>query len=302
MQLRERQEIQELLRGVGRLFAFLSGLFVLIWATGFIVAGIVAPRAEPLTFLTARHASSVVVFVALSMAVRAAWPSDARAWRDAMVAGMLLHGLYIGGVFWAVSRGLPAGLTALVTALHPLLTAMLALPLLHERLIARQWAGIFVGVAGVALIVASKLGPVDGVPIVGLLVALLATLSLTLGTIWQKRSKPQMDLRVNAAIQFMGAFLVTVPVAVMTETGRFDAGSAALWGALAWAVFGLSVGGISILLALLRRGAASRVAPLLYLSPAVAAVIAWMVFGEALGVLQVAGMVLAVAGAFAARH
>lgn len=280
---------------------FLSGLFVVIWATGFIVAGIVATRADPLTFLTVRHGLSVVVFTALSLAVSAAWPRDARAWRDAMVAGMLLHGIYIGGVFLAVANGLGAGLTALVTGLHPLLTAMLALPLLHERLIPRQWAGIAIGVAGVALIVAPKLGPVDGVPPAAVFVALLATLSLTLGTIWQKRSKPEMDLRVNAAMQFVGAFAITAPVALATEANRFEA-SPALWGALAWAVLGLSVGGISILLALLKRGAASKVAPLLYLSPPVAALIALAVFGEAISGIQVVGMVLAVAGAFAARH
>ena len=279
----------------------LSGLFVLIWATGFIVAGIVSGRADPLTFLSARHALSIVVFAALSLAAGAAWPRDARTWRDAIVAGMLLHGFYIGGVFWSVSHGLPAGLTGLVTGLHPLLTAILALPLLGERLIARQWAGIAVGVAGVALIVAPKLGVVDHVPLVPLAAALGATLSLTLGTIWQKYSRPQMDLRVNASIQFVGAFLLTAPVAWLTEAHRFDA-SPALLGALAWAVLGLSVGGIAIMLTLLRRGAASRVAPLLYLSPPVAGLMAWALFGEQLTGIQLAGMVLAVAGAFAARH
>jgi drug/metabolite transporter (DMT)-like permease len=278
----------------------LPGLFVVIWATGFVVAGVVAGRADPLTFLVARHALSIVVFTALSLAVGAAWPREPRAWRDAIVAGMLLHGFYIGGVFWAVSHGLPAGLTGLVTGLHPLLTAMLAWPLLHERLHARQWVGIGIGVLGVALIVAPKVGPVDGVPFVGLAVALGATLSLTLGTIWQKRSRPRMDLRVNAAIQFVGALILTLPVAWLTEAHHFDA-SPALFGALAWAVLGLSVGGIAIMLTLLERGAASRVAPLLYLSPPVAALMAWMLFGEALVPVQLAGIGLAVAGAFAAR-
>jgi len=279
---------------------FLSGLFVVIWATGFIVAGIVSGRADPLTFLSARHACSIVVFTALSFAAGAAWPRDWKTWRDAMVAGMLLHGFYIGGVFWSVSQGLGAGLTGLVTALHPLFTAMLALPLLHERLVARQWAGILVGVIGVGLIVAPKIGGVQGVPMHALAVALLATLSLTLGTIWQKRTQPQLDLRVNAAIQFVGAFVLTVPFAIVLEAHRFDH-SAALYGALAWAVLGLSVGGISILLVLLRRGAASKVAPLLYLSPPIAAVMALVIFGEPLTVVQVVGMGLAVAGAFAAR-
>jgi len=279
----------------------LSGLFVLIWATGFIVAGVVSTRADPLTFLTARHFFSILVFTGLSLAVRAPWPRDARTWRDAMVAGILLHGIYIGGVFWAVSQGLGAGLTGLVTALSPLLTAALAIPLLHERLIARQWVGIAVGVIGVGLILEPKLASAHGVPLHALAVALVATLSLSLGTIWQKRSKPAMDLRVNAAIQFVGALLLVAPVAWLTEAHRFDH-SAALWGALAWAVLGLSVGGISILLVLLKRGAASKVAPLLYLSPPVAAIIAVFAFGESLAMVQVVGMVLAVGGAFAARR
>ena len=279
----------------------LSGLFVVIWATGFIVAGIVSTRADPLTFLTLRHGCSIVVFTLLSLAVKAAWPRDWRTWRDAIVAGMLLHGFYIGGVFWAVSQDVGAGMMGLITGLHPLFTAVLALPLLHERLNARQWIGIAVGVLGVGLIVAPRLGSVEGIPLPGLVVALLATLSLTLGTIWQKYSKPQMDLRVNAAIQFVGALALTAPAAFLLEAGRFD-GDAALYGALAWAVLGLSVGGISIMLYLLRRGAASKVAPLLYLSPPVAAVMALAIFGEAIAPVQVAGMALAVAGAFAARR
>jgi drug/metabolite transporter (DMT)-like permease len=279
----------------------LPGLFVLIWATGFIVAGVVAGRADPLTFLMARHGASAIVFTLLSLAVGAAWPREARAWRDALIAGMLLHGFYIGGVFWSVAHGLPAGITALVTGLAPLLTALLARPLLHERLAGRQWAGIAIGIVGVALIVWPRLSAGARVPLAPLLAALGATLSLAFGTLWQKRSKPAMDLRVNAAIQFMGAFALTAPVAFLLERRHFD-GSVPLLAALAWAVLGLSVGGISIMLALLRRGAASRVAPLLYLAPPVAALIAWAAFGEALAGVQLAGMVLAVAGAFAARH
>ena len=279
----------------------LPGLFVLIWATGFIVAGIVSGHADPLTFLSARHALSIVVFTALSLAAGASWPRGARAWGEAMLAGMLLHGFYIGGVFWAVAHGLPAGLTGLVTGLQPLLTAVLARPVLGERLVARQWAGILVGLGGMAMIVAPKVGTVGGAPPAALAVALGATLSLAFGTLWQKYSKPQSDLRVNAAMQFVGAFVLTAPVAWLTETHRFDA-SPALWGALAWAVLGLSVGGIAIMLTLLKHGAASKVAPLLYLAPPVAGLMAWALFGEALSPLQLAGIVLAVAGAFAARH
>jgi drug/metabolite transporter (DMT)-like permease len=279
----------------------LSGLFVFIWATGFIIAGIVASHAEPLTFLAMRHAGSILFFTLLTVAAGAAWPRSARAWRDALIGGVLLNGIYLAGVFWAVSRGLGAGLTALVTGLQPLLTAALAIPLLHERLVGRQWVGIAVGVAGIALIVSPKLGGVDAVPLAALGIALLATLSLTLGTIWQKHTKPEMDLRANAAIQFMGALLLTLPLAMLTERGHFDR-TPALWGALGWAVIVLSGGSISILLTLLKRGAASKVAPLLYLAPPVAAVMALLLFAEPITLVQAAGMVLAVAGAFAARR
>jgi len=154
---------------------------------------------------------------------------------------------------------------------------------------------------GIALIVWPRLHGNDRLPLGPLLAALGATLSLALGTLWQKRSRPTMDLRVNAAIQFVGAFVLTLPAAWLLEAHRFDA-SPRLLAALGWAVLGLSVGGISIMLALLRRGAASKVAPLLYFSPPLAALIAWAAFGEALAPVQLVGMVLAVFGAFAARH
>ncbi len=279
----------------------LSYSFVFIWATGFIVARLASPHADPFTFITIRHAFSIAVFVIASLFVGARWPTDVATWRDAMVAGMLLHGIYIGGVFWSIWHGMPAGVTALVTGLHPLFTAALAIPILHEQVSARQWAGVGVGLIGVGLVVAPALAAVQGLPLVPLGVTLVATLALTLGTIWQKHSRPQMDLRVNAAMQFIGALLLTAPLAFFFESRRFDA-SPVLWGALAWAVLVISVGAISLLLVLLKRGAASRVAPLLYLAPPLAALIAVALFGETLTPVQIAGMALSVAGAFMARH
>jgi drug/metabolite transporter (DMT)-like permease len=279
----------------------LSASFVFIWATGFIVAALAAPHADAFTFLSYRYALGAAVFVAASRIVRAAWPRDWIAWRDALIAGMLLHGLYIGGVFWAIWHGMPAGVTALVTGLHPLLTAAFAIPILRERVTPRQWMGIGVGLGGVALVVAPALIAAKAVPLLPLLASLGATAALSFGTVWQKHSRPKMDLRVNAAIQFVGALLLTAPLALLFEDGRFD-GSAEVWGALLWAVFVISVGAISLLLVLLKRGAASRVAPLLYLAPPVAALIAYALFGETLAAVQIVGAALALGGAFIARR
>ncbi|MGY2050950.1 DMT family transporter [Methylobacterium sp. JK268] len=271
-------------------------LFVLIWATGFVVARLVAPHADPLTFLSLRFFATVAVLGAIAHLGRAPWPRGWRGWRDALVAGILMQGLYLDGVFWAVSRGLPAGIAALVTSLQPLLTALVAGPLLGERVSARRWFGIALGFLGAGMVLAPRIGAAAGaIQPAALAVCFGATLAITFGTLWQKRTAAAVDLRTNAAVQFLGAGLMTLPLALILEEGRFDASVPVLAG-LAWAVLGLSVGGILILLGLIRRGAVSGVAALFYLVPPVAAVMAYALFGEALVPLQVLGMVVAVAG------
>lgn len=272
------------------------GLFVLIWSTGFIVARLVAPHAEPFTFLSLRFLLTVCVLCAIAWAAGARWPVGWRGWRDALLAGILLQGLYLDGVFWAVSRGLPAGLTALVTSLPPLLTALVAGPLLGERVSPRRWLGVGIGALGAGLVLLPKIGAgTDAIPLDALAVCFGATLSLTGGTLWQKRFAATVDLRTNAAVQFLGATLTTLPLALLLEEGRFDASLSALAG-LAWAVLGLSVGGILLLLRLIQRQAVAGVSALFYLVPAVSAVMAYALFGETLAPVQIAGMAVAVVG------
>ncbi len=277
------------------LFARLAPpLFVLIWATGFIVARFVAPYAEPLTFLVVRYILATLVLAGIVTAARVPWPRTWPEWRNALVAGILLHGLYLGGVFWSVKHGLPAGISALVAGLQPLATGLLAGPLLGERVSARRWTGIGIGFLGAALVVAPKLGD-GGVPPVPLGICMLGMLSITFGTIWQKRTGSTLDLRVNATIQYIGAAVVTLPMMLLLEEGRMDL-TLPLLGALAWAVFGLSIGAIGLLLFLIRRGAVVGVATLLYLVPPVAALMAFGLFGETLSLIQLAGMALAALG------
>lgn len=276
-------------------------LFVVIWATGFIVARTITPYAEPLTFLLVRYLFAILVLVVIVAAARAPWPRNPRDWRNGLVAGILLHGFYLGGVFWSVKHGLPAGIMALVAGLQPLATGLLAMPLLGERVSPRRWTGIGIGFLGAALVVLPKLGD-GGVPPAALAVGLLAMLSITFGTIWQKRTAGALDLRVNAVLQYIGAALVTVPMVLLTEEGRMDF-TLPLIGALAWAVLGLSIGAIGLLLYLIRHGAVTGVATLLYLVPPVAALMAFALFGETLTLVQIAGMGLAALGvAVASRN
>jgi drug/metabolite transporter (DMT)-like permease len=253
----------------------------------------VAPYAEPLTFLLVRYVLATLVLAAIVAAAGVSWPRRWHDWRNSLIAGILLHGLYLGGVFWAVKHGLPAGISALVAGLQPLATGLLAGPLLGERVSRRRWTGIGIGFLGAAFVVAPKLG--GGVPPLALGVCIMGMLSITLGTIWQKRTGSSLDLRVNAAIQYVGAAAVTLPLMLLTEEWHLEP-SLPLLGALAWAVFGLSIGAIGLLLFLIRQGAVVGVATLLYLVPPVAALMAFALFGETLSPIQLAGMALAALG------
>jgi drug/metabolite transporter (DMT)-like permease len=236
-------------------------LFVLIWATGAIVARLVAPYAEPLTFLLLRYGLTIAILAGIALAVQAPWPATRRCWRDAMIAGVLLHGLYLGGMFWSVSSGVPAGIAALIAGLQPVATGLLVGPLLGEHVSHRRWTGIIIGLAGALLVIAPKLGSADGLEPLPLLVCVLAMLSMTIGTIWQKRTGGRADLRTSTVVQYLGAAVVTLPVAFVIEQGRIDA-SLPFGIGLLWAVFGLSIGGIGFLLFLIRQGAVAGVAGL----------------------------------------
>lgn len=277
------------------------GLFVFIWSTGFIVAKLVAPYAEPLTFLCLRYAGTIVVLSLLAFASGARWPSGMREWRNAAIAGVLLQGLYLGGVFWAVRHGLSAGMAALITGLQPLLTGLLAGPLLGEEVTLKRWIGLVAGLCGAALVVAPALRGVDALPIPAVAVCFVAMISVTSGTLWQKRFGGGPDLRTSAAVQFMAALFVTLPVAFAIE--NFEVSPAPpFWIGLLWAIGGLSTGGILLLLGLIARGAVAGVAALFYLVPPVSALMAFALFGETLTAIQMAGMALAAAGvAIAAR-
>jgi len=278
-----------------RLALLAPALFVLIWSTGFIVARLVAPHADPLSFLGLRFSLAVVILAGAAFAVGATWPGTRREWRDQLIAGVLLHGIYLGGVFWAVKHGLPAGIAALIVGLQPLMTGMLVGVFLGETVSRLRWTGIIVGFLGAVLVILPRLGTADGFPPLPVIVCLVGMLSITLGTIWQKKTGGVQDLRTSTVVHFMGAALVTIPLALLLEEGRF-ALTIEFWIGLFWAVFGLSIGAIFLLLVLIRRGAVAGVAALLYLVPPVSALIAYFLFGETLNVVQIAGMAVATMG------
>lgn len=278
--------------------ALLPFLFVFLWSTGFIGAKFGLPYAEPLTFLLARYVLVLGLMTTFALATRAPWPRDGRQIFHIGVSGILVHACYLGGVFVAIKHGLPAGVTALLVGLQPLLTAFGAGWLLGERVNARQWLGLVLGFVGVALVVSHKLGDV---PLFAMLFpAFFALLAITAGTLYQKRFCPHFDLRTGSVIQFMPTAVFTAIVAGATETMCIDWQPQFVF-ALLWLVLVLSFGAISLLNLLIRKGSAVNVASLFYLTPPSTALIAWLVFGETLTGLALAGMVLAVCGVYLAR-
>jgi drug/metabolite transporter (DMT)-like permease len=275
-------------------------VFVLLWSTGFVGAKYGLPYAPPFTFLGLRLVTAAVLLAVGALALPAARAS-ARGTRrtqygHAAVAGLLLHAGYLGGVFYAISVGVPAGVSAVVVSLQPVLTALLATRLLGEHPALRQWLGFVLGVAGVALVVAPDLvGGTGAVPVRGLVACLVALASTTAGTLYQKRHGDEVPLLWGTAVQYAAASVVLLALAAGTEriairwTGEFV-------GALAWLVLALSIGAVLLLLLLLRRGTASGVASLFYLVPPATAVEALLLFGERLAPLSLAGLAVTVVG------
>lgn len=276
-----------------RWVGWMPATFVFLWATGFIGAKYGLPYAEPATFLVLRFILVVALMLPLALVLRAPWPASGAQVCHIAVAGVLLHGGYLGGVFTAIHAGMSAGLAALIVGLQPILTA-LAAPFIGERVTPRQWLGLALGFGGVALVVAQRLA-FGGLTGFSFAMAVLALVSITVGTVYQKRFCGAFDLRSGAVIQFVAAGLALAPFAAAFEHEPVR-WSGELAFALAWLVLVLSIGAISLLTLLIRRGAATKVASLFYLVPPVTATIAFVLFGETLGPLALAGFALAVLG------
>lgn len=271
-------------------------VFVLVWSTGFIVAKFGLPYAPPLTFLLLRYVGVLLILLPTLLLLHAPWPNGKVG--DIAVAGVLVQAGYLSGVWSAIKLGMPAGLAALIVGLQPVLTGFSA-RWVGERVGLRQWVGLLMGLAGVALVVKDKL-TLDGASVAGVLLCTMGLFSITAGTLYQKRFCPTFDLRSGALIQFTASAAVTLPLAWWFE-GLEPGLHTVQWtpqfiGALCWAVLALSIGAMFLLYALIRKNAATHVSSLMYLTPAVTALMAWWLFDESFTLTGALGILLAAAG------
>src|SRR5436190_8017738 len=273
---------------------YTPALFVILWSTGFIGSKLGTPYAEPFTFLLLRFTFVIVLMLPIAVLVKAAWPRSMRETTHIAVAGAMIQGGYLGGCFAAIYHGVPAGVVALVVGVQPVVTAVAAAPVLGERVSTLQWLGLVLGLGGVVLVVWQKLS-LQGLDATSVAWSVLALVSITAGTIYQKRYCPAFDLRTGSVIQFAAGFLVLMPLALAFETMHVT-WSTEFVVALAWLVLVLSIGAVSLLFTLIKHGEATRVSGLFYLTPPTTALMAYFIFGAKLSAMALVGMVIGVVG------
>lgn len=276
-----------------RLYVLVAPLFVVLWSTGFIGAKLGLPHAEAMSFLSIRFFLTTLALLAWVMVARAPWPTPRQAVSAALI-GVMVHGIYLGGVFQAIAWGVEAGVSALIVGLQPVVTALIAHRFLGERLNRVQTLGMVFGTMGVALVVLRKLDAGIG-DWGGVMLCILSLLAISVGAVLQKTRAADTPMRSGNLIQFAAACTFTAILAALFETREIDWTPSFAF-ALGWLVIVLSLGAITLLYVLIQRGGASNVASLFFLVPPSTALFAWFLFDERLGPPELAGMAVAALG------
>ena len=278
-------------------------LFVLLWSSGWIAPALAASHSSAELFLSVRFAGAAIAFGVLSLALRAPWPRNPRAIFHAIISGLLMHGVYLGGVWWAIFHGVPASVSGVIAALQPLMTAALAPIIVREKLSVAQITGLLLGFAGIVICLIPTFEGISGdlfaktaFPVA---VNVVAMSGVVLGTLYQKRFVTSGDMRTTAVWQYVGALCIVAPAALLGEPMRFDF-SLPLILVLFWSVFALSMGAVALLLYLIGRGQVSRAASLIYLMPPAVAIESFIFLGEPLGPTMIIGTIVVVFGVWLA--
>ena len=281
-----------------RVKTFAPVIFVLLWSTGFIGAKYILPYAEPFVFLTIRYFFATLVLVLIARALKEPLRISRAAIKQSMIVALFLHVIYIGGVFYAIFIDIPAGITAVIVSLQPILVSALAIPLLREKLSYRQVFGLALGFIGVLFLLSPKLFEGDlstGFSTFGIICCVLALLGTTAGYLLQKKGGADIPFLAGTAVQFATSTVIFAITSVIFEPLKVNITLEFVL-ALSWIVLALSIGSIFLLFYLLRNDSASSVSSLYYLVPPLAAVQAYYLFDERIKGIGLIGMALAALG------
>lgn len=276
-------------------------VFVMLWSTGWVVAKYASPNADPLTFLSLRYTVAIFAFVLICLSFHIKIFGDKKIILHGIISGIFLHGLYLGSVWWVIGHGIPAAISGFISALQPMMTALLAVILISERLSILQWIGLVLGFLGVFLAIVPDLLIIptqDTSEIAWLLIINVAGMAaITYGTVYQKAHLKLGDLRLIALMQYAGALIVTLPAAYFLEEMYINL-NLDFFLALFWSAIGLSVGALILLLMLIRRGQVSKAASLNYLVPPVIAIQTYFYFDEKITIFMVFGTIIVILGVY----
>lgn len=273
-------------------------IFVLLWSTGFTGIRYGIPYAPPFTFIAIRMAIASVLLALISLAITKRFTHDLPTIGKSALVGVTIHGAYLGGCFYGVKQGMPAGITALICSLQPVLVSVLSSIFFQEKLSPRKWLGLALGLAGLVLVIVPKLsGSIDQqLPTVGVVAIFIALLGGTSGTLLQKKFGSDVEVLSGTSWQYIFTGLLLGAMALTLEQGESITWNGSFIFSLVWLVLALSIGAILILYFLLARSSASSVSSLYYLVPAVTAVEAYFLFGETIGLLTACGTVVTIIG------
>ncbi len=274
-------------------------LFVILWSSAFITSKIIVQDASPFASLAFRFAIVTAGFFCFAAFLKESLLASRKDMLEAAGTGILFHGLYLGGVFFAISKGMPAGLSALIVSLQPVLTGALAGPVLGEQVTWRQWLGIALGFGGAALVLGLDVG--GELPLVGLIATAVSLLAVTAGTLWQKRLSGRLPLSVSNMYQAMAACLFHLVVMLAIEDA-FLAFTPSFMMAMGWQILAVSFGAFTILMYLIKAGSASQTATLFFLVPPVSAVMGWLFVNERLTAIDITGLLIATIGVYVATR
>tara|TARA_B100001996_G_scaffold378213_1_gene362018 strand:- start:322 stop:1182 length:861 start_codon:yes stop_codon:yes gene_type:complete len=266
--------------------------FIFLWASAFVAAKLGLDDAGPFSMLTVRFAIVSFIFASIVFIFRTKWPK----WNEIpyiALVGILLHGLYLGGVFFSIKQGTSAGISSLIVSLHPVLTCILAIFLIGEKITLDRWAGIFLGFIGVILVVWPRIG--GELPLIGFLSCFVALIAISFATIIQKRFLENMDILGGNSIQAIFAALFFLMLVLLMEPFKFNL-TLELFISMTWLIVLVSLGAISILMILIKRGEMSSTASLFFLAPPVSAILGYIVFGEELNALGIFGFIITCTG------
>jgi drug/metabolite transporter (DMT)-like permease len=273
-------------------------LFVLLWSTGFTGIRYGIPYAPPFTFIAVRMAIASVLLAVISLGITKRFRYDLPTIGKSALVGVTIHGAYLGGCFYGVRQGMPAGITALICSLQPVLVSLFSSIFFKEQLSLRKWLGLGLGLVGLIMVIAPKLSGASDqeLPTIGVVAVFIALLGGTSGTLLQKKFGSGVEVLSGTSWQYVATGILMGSLALIFEGGESITWNASFIFSLTWLIVALSIGAILILYFLLSRSSASSVSSLYYLVPAVTAVEAYFLFGEKIGLVTALGTLVTIAG------